>query len=87
MNSHLPNGLAGLLSVAFLALFVGNGIWAFRDARSRGRSGFLVAMLVLVTFPAGVVLWLAFRPGPVDETKIPNDPDHELKRRANAGTL
>lgn len=73
--------------IAGAALMVANVVWGFRDGRRRGRSGILVAMLVLWTFPVGVLLWLLFRPDIVEEPDPSEDPDRELKRRANAGTL
>jgi hypothetical protein len=33
-----------------------------RDARRRGKSPFPVTMLVLCSFPLGLVVWLLFRP-------------------------
>ena len=47
----------------------------------------LVAMLVLWTFPLGLILWLVFRPSEIGPPSSPEDPDHELKERANAGLL
>lgn len=73
--------------IAGMALLVANVIWGFRDARRRGRSGILVAMLVLWSFPLGALLWVLFRPDIVEESELPEDPDRDLKRRANAGTL
>lgn len=53
--------LAVLLVVAWLAS-VG---WAYFDARDRGKPGWLVAMLVLLSpWPAGLLAWLVFRPAP-----------------------
>ena len=76
-----------LFLIAGTTLMIANVVWGFRDGRRRGRSGILVAMLVLWTFPVGVLLWLLFRPDVVEEPELSEDPDHELKRRANAGTL
>jgi hypothetical protein len=82
---------------AFVVLWVANVIWAFRDARSRGRSGVLVALLVMWSFPIGMLLWMLFRPErleaakasePLPEAGTPaGDPDATLKARANAGQL
>jgi hypothetical protein len=76
-----------LILLAGAVLMIANVVWGFRDGRRRGRSGILVAMLVLWTFPMGVLLWLLFRPEIVEEQEPSEDPDHELKQRANAGTL
>lgn len=38
-------------------------IWAYFDARARGKSGCLVALMVFfLAWPAGLILWLIFRP-------------------------
>lgn len=36
------------------------------DARRRGKSPLFVTLLVLCSFPLGLLLWLLFRPEPVD---------------------
>jgi hypothetical protein len=82
-----PEKLLPAFLLAGAVLLIANVVWGFRDGRRRGRSGFLVAMLVLWTFPLGVLLWLLFRPGIVEEPTSRGDADCELKRRANAGTL
>ena len=35
--------------------------WGYRDGESRGKPGWLVALLVLY-FPVGLIVWLVFRP-------------------------
>ncbi|AOS46313.1 hypothetical protein Verru16b_03414 [Lacunisphaera limnophila] len=82
LDNFLP-----LFLIAGAALMIANAIWGFRDGRRRGRSGILVAMLVMWTFPLGVLLWLLFRPDLVGEPDPSADPDLELKRRANQGRL
>ena len=72
--------------VAATVLVIANGVWAFRDARRRGRSGILIGLLVFCTFPLGVILWLLARPD-IEEKKHPRDPDADIKERANAGLL
>ena len=80
-----------MYAIGALILWPVNVVWAFRDARKRGRSGFLVAFLVSNTFPIGVLYWLISRPDEInrEETKpgAEVDPEEEIKRRANAGTL
>jgi hypothetical protein len=76
--------------IAGMLLLFANVVWAFKDARQRGRSGVLIAMLVLWTFPLGVVLWLYLRPELLSER--PHDADSadadaDIKKRANAGLL
>ncbi len=40
-------------------------VWAYGDAERRGKSGCLVALLVmLVSWPLGIVIWLVARPEP-----------------------
>jgi hypothetical protein len=71
-------------------LVFANVIWAFRDARSRGRSGFLISFLVLSTFPRGVLLWMCARPDLLFDHSTRGtlaDPDGDIKRRANEGLL
>jgi hypothetical protein len=57
-----------LASVIFFALtcalYVVVIVWAVGDAQRRGKSGLLVALLILVMGPIGLVAWLLFRPEP-----------------------
>jgi hypothetical protein len=49
--------------VTLVGLYVGSVVWAYGDARARGKSGFLVALLVaLLSWPGGLLAWLVFRP-------------------------
>ena len=67
-----------------------NAIWAFRDARLRGRSGILISLLVFWSFPVGVILWLYLRPELLSERpqdRGTTDPDADIKAQANAGIL
>jgi hypothetical protein len=56
--------------VISLVAFLGILGWIVRvcalDARRRGKSPFLVTLLVLVSFPLGLLLWLLFRPEPLN---------------------
>lgn len=79
--------LAPLFAITFFILLIANVLWGFRDGRKRGLSGILVALLVTCSFPLGVFIWLLLRPGIPEAAKFSEDPDDELKRRANAGTL
>ncbi len=58
----------GLL--VFWASLLGILGWTFRmcagDARRRGKSPLLVTLLIFVSFPLGLLLWLLFRPEPLD---------------------
>ena len=76
--------------IAASILWLANGVWAFRDARRRGRSGVLVAILVLGTIHLGVLLWLVARPDICDDSEPKDgyaDADAEIKQRANEGLL
>ncbi|RMH01308.1 MAG: hypothetical protein D6706_02015 [Chloroflexi bacterium] len=51
------------IGLPILFLYVSSIIWAFFDARSRGKSGCLVALLVMfLSWPLGLIAWLIFRP-------------------------
>lgn len=51
------------ISLPLLAVFIWSIVWAYNDAERRGKSGCLVALLVfLLTWPAGLILWLLIRP-------------------------
>ena len=46
-----------------LVLYVCSVVWAYRDARRRGKSGLDVALMVaLLVWPLGLLLWIVFRP-------------------------
>ena len=57
-------GLIGIvLGIVLLALYIWSIVWAYRDANSRGKPGWLVALLVaLLSWPVGLLVWLIFRP-------------------------
>jgi len=55
--------IALLLSILYCLIYVGSVIWAFVDAQNRGKSGCLVAVLVLILpWPVGLIVWLLIRP-------------------------
>ncbi len=72
-----------LLTMAAMVLWLANAVWAFRDARRRGRSGVLIGALVAFTFPLGAALWFFARPNEAIAPGSDDAPDAELKRRAN----
>jgi hypothetical protein len=43
--------------------------WAMSDARRRGKSALLVVILVLCSFPLGLIVWLLFRP-PLNQSTL-----------------
>jgi hypothetical protein len=47
------------IPLAFLTLLM---LWTANDAKERGKSPVLVCLLVLLSFPLGLVAWLLFRP-------------------------
>jgi hypothetical protein len=52
----IPLIILGLIIVASL-------IWVYGDAEERGKPGCLVVLMVLLlTWPIGLVVWLVFRP-------------------------
>lgn len=70
--------LAPLIGLLALALTLGAVIrWGFNDAYRRGRPGWAVALLLVAAPVVGWLVWLALRPGLVDqwrrEVPIPNE--------------
>jgi len=62
MPNFGPTELVLIIGAIFLAVS-STSIWAFFDARNRGRSGCLVALMVLLLgWPLGLIVWLVFRP-------------------------
>ena len=90
-----------IVLLACAVLLTANVIWAYRDANARGRSGVLVALLVLLApWPIGVVAWILLRPKlEIEDSAVGEeinssdtgddqpDQDIEIKRRANEGLL
>jgi len=71
MNDPWWNYLWSYLPVVTsLVVFVGILGWMLlvcaADARRRGKSPLLVTLLVFVSFPLGLLLWLLFRPEPLN---------------------
>ena len=65
-------------ALAFVVLLVGVptyliASWAYRDGESRGRSGWLVILLVL-SGPVGLFAWLALRPDVVSRPPMRSRP-------------
>ena len=53
----------GCLALCLLIVYVASIVWAYGDAEARGKSGCLVALLVLLlTWPVGLIAWIIFRP-------------------------
>ena len=51
-----------ILQVIFFTILGWILLACARDAKRRGKSPVLVCLLILISFPLGVVLWLLFRP-------------------------
>ncbi len=58
--------LAILIAVSLLFALVVAIRFIAVDARRRGKSPVLVVLLVFVSFPLGMIIWLLFRPEPVN---------------------
>lgn len=57
------SGVSAFLSLIVFVIYIGSVVWAFSDARGRGKSGCLVALLVLLlVWPVGLIVWLLIRP-------------------------
>lgn len=54
--------LSLLIFGGMMALLIGSCRWAVRDATERGKSGCLIGLLVLFTWPIGLLFWLIARP-------------------------
>ena len=48
--------------ILFTVIFVMSIVWAWRDAKARGQTGCLIALLMLMCWPWGFLVWLMFRP-------------------------
>jgi hypothetical protein len=57
-------GIILIIMIMVVLIFViWSVVWAYFDARRRGKSGLLVALVVLLmVWPVGLVLWLLLRP-------------------------
>jgi hypothetical protein len=51
------------LAAVTIGLWIWSIVWAYGDARRRGKPAILVALLVaLVSWPLGLLIWVIFRP-------------------------
>ncbi len=69
MTPYLVPVLLGVTFVGTLVAYVMAIQFCVADARRRGKSPVLVAVLVALLFPWGLVAWLLFRPDPPDQTR------------------
>ena len=51
-----------IVVLGFVGLVFWSIRWAYHDAESRGKSGWLVGLLILLNWPSSLILWLVFRP-------------------------
>ncbi len=52
-----------LFLIGLLALYLYSVLYSYRDAKARGKSGLLIALLVaFVAWPFGLLIWLLARP-------------------------
>jgi len=66
---HLAISL--LIFAGMLGLWIGTSNWAARDASRRGKAGCLVGLLVLFTWPIGLLFWLIARPDLRSNPSVP----------------
>jgi hypothetical protein len=57
-----------ILPAAYLGLLLVTLRVCATDARRRGKSPLLVTLVIFISFPLGLILWLLFRPEPPDGT-------------------
>lgn len=57
----VPSLFGFILLIGFAAILG----FCWKDANRRGKSPLLVCLLVLFSFPVGLIVWLLFRPEPV----------------------
>ena len=62
----LPAGISLVFGLVvfggLMFVLVHSSLWAARDASQRGKSGWLVGLLVFLTWPIGLLFWLVARP-------------------------
>lgn len=71
MNYLLENPMHIFVLLVVLFVFVSLVSFAASDARLRGKSPWLVSLIVILFFPLGLIAWLLFRPVPADGTGDP----------------
>ena len=75
--------MANLQPLLFLCALLGLLGWTLRvcaaDARRRGKSPLLVAILIFLSFPLGLIVWLLLRPEPLDSEKQFRLEDHRVQ--------
>jgi hypothetical protein len=60
---EIQTALAVLIMLPVIGIYIWSIVWAYHDAERRGKSGCLVVLMVmLLTWPVGLLIWLVFRP-------------------------
>lgn len=57
-----------ILGIVLLVFIAWSVIWSYQDARRRGKSPWLVALMVLLmVWPVGLIIWLLLRPQKMEQ--------------------
>ncbi len=67
---------AVILGLATFIAYIFCIIWGYRDAEARGKPGILVAFLILLQWPVGMIIWLLIRPA--HKTKFTGGPGDKI---------
>lgn len=86
METHatFATSMTVIAPLLILMFWLWTGVWAWEDAKRRGKSPLLVSLLVLLfAWPLGLLAWLLFRPdegGPGGGGRKPFDiNDHRVQ--------
>ncbi|RLF48709.1 MAG: hypothetical protein DRN20_03955 [Thermoplasmata archaeon] len=58
----LAYGVCAVFYIAWFILWILVAIWVYRDAESRGKSGALWLLIIILTGIIGLIIWLVVRP-------------------------
>ena len=63
MNEILGSAFGAIILFGILALYFWSIFYSYRDAKARGKSGVLIALLVaFIAWPLGFLIWVIARP-------------------------
>ncbi len=80
-------GLAIILPIILLLISILIAIWVYKDAESRGESGVLWLLVVLITNLIGLIVWLVVRPEKKEaRSRRENKPKTGTKYCTNCGS-
>ena len=54
--------VCAVISIIWLVIWILVGIWVYKDAEKRGKSGVLWLILVIILGIIGIIIWLVIRP-------------------------